>query len=285
MRTWHETILYIRTLPDFKELVEKAYFEEDLQLNVERFRKSEEYQQTLVFLKQYAPKAKTILDIGSGNGISAVALALDGYKVTASEPDPSDTVGAGAIQKLKQIYKLDELSVYQEFAENIQFPESQFDVVYVRQAMHHANVLNQFVKNLASLLKQGGILMTVRDHVIYNRKDKDWFLESHPLQKFYGGENAYTSSEYRAAIEKAGLNVEVMLKYYDSIINYFPVTKAEIDQMIERKEKEIRKKVGILSKSELFMNLYKYLIRLYRGNMLNEAQIPGRMYTFIARKG
>jgi len=34
---WHETIEYIRTCPEYKELVEKAYLEEDLPLNIERF--------------------------------------------------------------------------------------------------------------------------------------------------------------------------------------------------------------------------------------------------------
>ncbi len=95
--TWEETIKYIRTLPGYSDLIETSYFEEDLKLNVERFRSSDEYKETLLLLQQYVPGAKTILDIGSGNGISAISFALDGYKVTALEPDPSDTVGAGAI--------------------------------------------------------------------------------------------------------------------------------------------------------------------------------------------
>ena len=98
---WHETIIYIRTKPEYKFLVEKAYFEEDLPLNVERFRNEEEFKETLILLKKYAPNAKNILDIGAGNGISSVAFALAGYNVTVVEPDASDTVGAEAIRKLK----------------------------------------------------------------------------------------------------------------------------------------------------------------------------------------
>src|SRR5687768_17479935 len=128
---WEETIKYIRKKPEFCDLIEKAYFDENLQLNVERFKSSAEYKETLALLKKYNPNANTLLDIGSGNGISAIAFALDGYKVTVSEPDPSNTVGAGAVRKLKDLYGLQNLEIYEEFAENINFENELFDIVYV----------------------------------------------------------------------------------------------------------------------------------------------------------
>src|SRR5258708_18100860 len=96
--------------------------------------------------------------------------------------------------------------------------------------MHHAYYLNSFKKNLTRLIKPGGFLFTVRDHVIYNEQDKRWFLESHPLQKYYGGENAFTEMEYRLAMYQAGLEVVKVLKYYDSVINYFPITTREFNE-------------------------------------------------------
>src|SRR5690349_2199329 len=135
--TWEETIKFIRTQSEFNDLVDKAYFEEDLLLNVERFIKSEEFMETLHLIKQYQPYAKRILDIGSGNGISAVAFALEGYDVVTIEPDVSDTVGVGAIIKLKEYYKLYNLQVYEAYAEELQLPNENFDIVYSRQCMHH----------------------------------------------------------------------------------------------------------------------------------------------------
>lgn len=284
--TWEETIHHIRTQPQFSELVQKAYYEEQLELNVERFRSSEEYLETLTLIKQYAPQAIHILDIGSGNGISAIAFALDGYQVVASEPDPSNTIGAGAIRELKNYYGLTNIDVYEQFAETIDFKEQKFDIVYVRQAMHHAYDLNQFVTNIARLLKKGGILFTVRDHVIYNEADKELFLETHPLHKFYGGENAFTKEAYQTAFTEAGLSLELSLGYYDSVINYFPISKnelaIELDKQIQIHKNVLKQKLSFIGSLPFVFDLYKK-VKL-KNRILNEDSIPGRLYSFIARK-
>lgn len=276
--TWEETIQYIRTQPEFKYLVEKAYFEEDLPLNVERFRNENEYKETLKKIKKFAPYAKKILDIGSGNGISAISFALDGYEVTTVEPDPSGTIGAGAIRKLKEFYQLENITIHEAFAEEINFGNDEFDVVYARQCMHHAYDLEKFVGEMSRVLNKGGLFFTVRDHVIYDDKDKEWFLENHPLQKFYGGENAFTSEEYKNAIEKSGLTIQEELKFYDTEINYFPETK----QDIENKKSAILKNLKYKRFLKYFPNYKNRKVK----NILDysEKSIPGRMYTYIALK-
>ena len=285
---WEETIKFIRTKPEYADLVEKAYFEEDLRLNVERFKSSEEFIETLRVLKENLPQAKTILDIGSGNGISAIAFALAGYEVTVSEPDPSDTIGAGAVRALKVIYNIENLDVYQEFAENIKFDGKVFDVVYVRQAMHHAYNLPEFVKNLAGLLRPGGMLFTVRDHVIFDARDKEWFLENHPLHKFYGGENAFTPAEYETAMKNAGLTIVQSWKHFDSVINYFPMTKAEYHATPLKAEKELEAilagRVGVLARLPFVKSWYKRRLGFDVNKFFNERNIPGRMYSYLAQK-
>lgn len=285
---WEETIKFIRAKPEYKDLVEKAYFDEDLSLNVERFRSSEEYKETKTLLRNYLPSAQTILDIGSGNGISAIAFALDSYNVTVSEPDPSDTIGAGAIRKLKDYYGITNLAIHEEFAERINFTSESFDVVYVRQVMHHAYDLKEFIKNLSRLIKPGGLLLTVRDHVIYNDHDKTWFLESHPLQKFYGGENAFTEVEYKEAMEQSGLNIIKRLKHFDSVINYFPLSVKEYNESFIKKEAQIKehliKKIGLIGKLPFVLSMYKKKIGFNRNTIFDEKNIPGRMYSFIAQK-
>jgi ubiquinone/menaquinone biosynthesis C-methylase UbiE len=274
--TWEETIKYIRTKPEYKTLVEKAYFEKDIALNIERFRVSEEFLETLRLLRLHHPNAQNILDIGCGNGISSIAFALEGYHVVSVEPDNSDTIGAGAIRKMKQQYKLTNIEVYEAFAEDIAFPSENFDVVYIRQAMHHANDLNKFIGEAGRVLKCGGILFTVRDHIIFNDLDKAWFLEKHPLQKFYGGENAFTTEEYKKAMNLAGLNVLLELKFFDNVINFFPLNVKKI-----RRKKQIAHFLTLIP-TWLLNRLPKRFPNLVED--MNEKNIPGRMYSYIAIK-
>ncbi len=288
--TWEETIQFIRTKPEYKALVELAYFEADLPLNLERFRNSEEYIETKKLILQYVPltPSSNLLDIGSGNGISSAAFALDGVQVVSVEPDPSQTIGAGAIEKLKEHYQLSNLSIHQAFAEELKFPDNNFDIVYARQCMHHAYNLKQFLKECARVLKKGGLLITVRDHVVFNDADKKWFLENHPLQKFYGGENAFTSMEYKSAMVNVGLEIKQELKHFDSVINYFPLSKTEKENA-EAKSKGfadsiVKKRLGAIGKIDIFRNLaLKYVVNKL-GKVHDENNVPGRMYTFLAIK-
>lgn len=283
--TWEETIIYIRQQPEYKELVEKAYFHEDLHYNVNNFGKSVEFVETLKLIKTHQPNAKTILDIGCGNGISTINFALQGYHVTAVEPDLSATVGAGAIKILKKDYNLKNVIIHEDFAEHIKFPDDTFDVVYMRQAMHHANDLDRFLKESIRVLKPKGLLLTIRDHVIFNEDDKNWFLEKHPLHKFYGGENAYTSGEYKQAIALGGATILKELKYYDNEINYFPLSNTELIKIkqhrIAKQQDKLFKKIGVLAKLPLVWSMYKLL---FKYSALSEQLVPGRMYSYIAIK-
>jgi len=286
--TWEETIQEIRTKPEFKDLVRLAYFEADLDLNIQRFAESREFEETLKLIKQYQPNAKTIVDIGSGNGISAVNFALRNYDVISIEPDKSDTIGAGAIRISKEKHGLDNLTVYDSYAEDIQLPDSSFDVVYVRQAMHHANDLPKFIKECVRVLKPNGLLLTIRDHVVFDEKDKAWFLKSHPLQSYYGGENAFSPDQYKMAIIQAGASVEKEFKYYDSIINYFPTTALEVEKLValgnDKLKSKMKKRIGILANFPFLILLYKWFKKIDRNSILDERKIPGRMYSYIAIK-
>jgi ubiquinone/menaquinone biosynthesis C-methylase UbiE len=289
--TWEETIKYIRTKPEYKWLIENGFYEEQLELNVERFKICEEFIETKKLISSILPlnSQTRLLDIGSGNGISSLAFALDGVQVVSVEPDPSDTVGTGAIMKLKDHYNLSNLTVHQGFAEELKFPDNSFDIVHARQCMHHANDLDLFVKECARVLKKGGLLITIRDHIIYNDKDKKWFLETHSLQKYYGGENAFTLDQYKSAMIKADFEIKQILKNYDNVINFFPL-KAE--QKKKREEEYemfvsslVKRKLGVLSNIHLIRRMATLYVQKRLGGLaFDETKIPGRIYSFLVVK-
>lgn len=268
--TWEETIEYIRGQEEYEDLVRDAYFDPDLEKNVERYYSSPEYAEIKKLIARYTKSSpKKILDLGAGNGISSVAFAQDSHEVIALEPDSSKTIGAGAIQELKEKKALSTLTVIASYAEDVDFENNSFDLVFARQSMHHANELNNFIGQASRVLKPGGILFTVRDHVI-DQGQLDDFLEIHPLHKYYGGEHAYTLAAYREAFEKNGLSIELELKPYDSPINYAPFTKKEL---IERSKKfTVGIKMPFLF--PVFLKLLNWRTRHH----------PGRMYSFICRK-
>ena len=270
MKTWEETIAFIRSEETFKELVRDAYLDADLEKNVNRFYSSEEYKSTKDLITKYVPLRGAVLDLGAGNGISSIAFAMDGLKVMALEPDISETVGAGAIETLKNKRYLDNVEVISAFAEEAKLGNETFDIVYARQSMHHANELTKFIREAYRVLKPGGILITVRDHVI-NEGDLEAFLKAHPLQKFYGGENAYTLKQYLQAFRAGGFSVKEILKPYDSPINFAP---------FESKDLEARmKKLTLGIYNDI---LFKFYLRLLN---IRSRNVPGRLYSFICVKG
>ena len=287
--TWEETINSIRTKEEFATLVRDAYFDADLVANVERFRKGPEWKATLELLRQSKRQFARIVDIGSGNGISTIAFALEGYQVIAVEPDPSKTIGAGAIRELINHYNLsDRVKVVEKFGEETGLEAATFDLVYIRQAMHHASDLQAMMNECFRLLKKGGVLLTVRDHVVFDAADKMKFLEVHPLHKFYGGENAFSEAEYKRAMQNAGFEIEKVLRYYDSIINYFPLTEGQVKAMPANFDASIRrslgKRLGVLAKVPFVQLLYKKWLALRSLDAYDERRVAGRMYTFLAEK-
>lgn len=285
---WERAVISFLDDPNQRALLRDTYLGPDLIENAERFFNSDEFRETLQLIRHYRTSPSTLLDIGSGNGISAIAFARTGYQVTAVEPDPGEYVGRGAIRKLIGHYQLNQLTVVDAFGESLPFPPESFDIVYVRQAMHHASDLDRFVAEAARVLRTQGLLVTVRDHVISDAKDKALFLQTHPLHRHYGGENAYTEQEYLAAFARAGLRIKQRLRYFDSVINYAPLSAQEVKMLPSRLKQNLamllERRFGKTGRISLLQQLAYQWICLKAGGPYNERRYPGRMYSFVAEK-
>ncbi len=272
---WEDAVAWLRSQPDRQEFVRACYYDLPVATAAARYESSEEWQEALKLLPATGGRS---LDIGAGNGIVSYALAKAGWQATALEPDPSDFVGAGAIEKLSRDSNLN-IRVIQEFGERMQFDDSEFNVVYARQVMHHAHDLGQFCKEVARVLTDGGTFIGSREHVISSPKQLQAFLDSHPLHKLYGGENAFTLQQYIEAMEGAGLKVVRIFKSFDSPINYSPQTKDTISMELESRLK--RFPLGFIP-ARLLKSTFVQDVCLKILSQVDRR--PGRVFSFVAMK-
>ena len=159
--TWEQTVEMFRTDPEKSRLLYLCYLDDPLIFAARRFANSEEWESVRKFLPKTAGKA---LDIGAGRGISSYALALDGWDVTALEPDGSQVVGAGAIRNLAEESGL-KITVIEHYGEKLSFDDNTFEIVYLRQVLHHATDMPQFIREVYRVLKPGGLFIATREHV------------------------------------------------------------------------------------------------------------------------
>jgi SAM-dependent methyltransferase len=286
--SWEETVLLLQSKPEFRELLANTYLDKDLFANASRYRASEEFREILEILYSAGLKRGRLLDVGAGNGICSAAFAREGWEVTAVEPDPGMVTGRGAIARLKEDSGIGSWVIQDGTGESLPFTDGTFDVVFVRQAFHHAADLRRFAAECLRVLKPGGILLGIREHVVFNSKDKRLFFEQHPMHKHYGGENAYSLKEYLSAFEAGKGTVERVLRYFDSPVNYFPLDKKDIEKLPEMQQsaqdKRLRELAGGASAIPLIRALYRIWIKLRIGGPYDERRLPGRMYSFVVRK-
>jgi SAM-dependent methyltransferase len=274
--SWEEAVLWLRDQPDQRQLVLDAYYDDPLLKAAERYRASEEWQHICSYLRGRSGSA---LDVGAGRGIASYALAREGFRVIALEPDPGSTVGAGAIRDLARESGAN-IEVVEEFSERLPFNDDAFDVVFARAVLHHTRNLQAACKEMHRVLKPGGILVAVREHVISRQADLDNFLKQHPLHRLYGGEHAFLLSDYVDALKGGGFACISILKPLQSPINLFPHSVDTIRDMIAVKLS------GVLPIPSVWETILKS-DRLF-GMMLSVAEYvdhrPGRLYSFIAQK-
>lgn len=265
---WHDTIISIQKSDIHKDLVLDTFISSDINMNIKRYSESQEFKEIKKIIRKiYNGRKIKILDVGAGNGISSIALAKEGYHVAALEPDNSDLVGSQAIRFGANISNV-KIEIIETFFEDL--PEKYFnsyDLVFARQAMHHANSLNDFILSANKALLPGGFLFTVRDHVVSNEFQKNIFLKKHPLHKFYGGENAYTLKEYLNSFSKNSFGVEKILKPSSTAINYHPWS-------IDR----VKSKLPYFLRNIFIVKIFFLILKL-RMNFQS-----GRLYSFILRK-
>lgn len=274
--TWEDAVIWLRDQPDKRQLVLDAFYDDPLIAAAQRYFASDEWQAVSQLLRERTGRA---LDVGAGRGIASYALAHEGFRVTALEPDRSALVGAGAIRALAAEARLP-IDVVEEFSERLPFANEAFDVVFARAVLHHTRDLESACREMFRVLRPGGILVAAREHVISKEADLAQFLDQHPLHHLYGGEHAFLLDRYTAALDDAGFARVEVLSPLKSPINLFPYT---IDSLRHEIVGRLSRKIpaGPLWRTALGSNrIFKSLLSIAE----RFDNRPGRLYSFVGYK-
>ncbi|HOT92221.1 MAG TPA: class I SAM-dependent methyltransferase [Anaerolineae bacterium] len=199
---YEKIIANLRSLPNGDQIIQDNYLDEDWSAAFERFWQSAEWQNTVSILRPQS--GEWVLDYGAGRCLSSAAFARCGCRVVALDINPSSSVGLGVLyQAALQPYAI--VGVLGD-AEHMMFPPATFDIVYCREALHHAYDLAKLTKNLVSVLKPGGRFYAYGEHRHPWWSSDQKFRVRHPAVQFGVNEHSYRESVYQHCLKNAGLH-------------------------------------------------------------------------------
>jgi SAM-dependent methyltransferase len=270
-----DAIRTLRSDPVHAVTMYDSYLDGDVPKAAKRFFCSAEFQEVMKLIGQQVRGGK-VLDLGAGTGIASYAFAKSGAElVYAVEPDPSEEVGRGALEQVRNGLPIEPVDAWGEY---IPLPDNSIDVVYARQVLHHIRDLPRGISECARVLKRGGVFLACREHVVDDEKQRAIFLAKHPVHRLAGGESAYSLEEYLAAIQAAGLVIRRLLDPWDTVINAFPSVRSDAERR-QMPRNALRRKFGPLG---LIIGVLPGIDAIVWRRI--KKPIPGRMYSFLATK-
>ncbi|HEY9642512.1 MAG TPA: methyltransferase domain-containing protein [Coleofasciculaceae cyanobacterium] len=209
---------------ELHDLVYLCYKTPNFVENARRYHQSEEFQEVVAILSELGKKPEIgvhVLDFGCGNGIASYALNRMGYAVTGVDSSLGEIAGLNAARKIQNLDNSN-FNLIHSTGENLDFPDEVFDVVWIREALHHIKDLDGFLLEIKRVLKPNGILCCLRDVVIWNEDQRKFFFDTHPFHPITQDEGCYYLEEYLNAFKRTRLQIERILYPGNSVINTYP---------------------------------------------------------------
>lgn len=147
---------------------------------------------------------RVALDVATGGGHTALALAPLYGKVVASDLTPRMLAAAEAFLRERGATNV---TFERADAENLPFSDAAFDLVSCRIAPHHFARPADFVREVARVLRPGGIFLLV-DSVVPEQPALAEFLNHVEKLRDPTHVRSLTQSEWRGLAEANGLSVE-----------------------------------------------------------------------------
>lgn len=269
-----EAVQILRADPRSKQVIEDSYLSGDVHREAERFLASAEFGEVRELVGPL--EGRSILDLGAGTGIAAWAFSTSGAgHIYALEPDPSPVVGRGAISEIADEASIQILA---STGEDIPLEDETIDVVFSRQVLHHVGDMKGVLTECARVLRNDGILIASREHVVDDERELAEFLAGHPIHALAGGEHARPLHEYTEAITSAGLKLRHVIGPWESVTNAYPTVKSA-EELSDYPRAVLKEKFGPMG--DVFARIpgvpkaARYMLA---------KRIPGRMYSFVAIK-
>ncbi|WIG57632.1 MAG: SAM-dependent methyltransferase [Ktedonobacterales bacterium] len=155
-------------------------------------------------LELAAPHATDLaLDVSTGGGHTALALAPHVARVTASDLTPHMLATARRFITSRGATNVDYVVAD---AERLPFLDASFDLVTVRIAPHHYVDVARAVREMARVLTDGGRLVVI-DNIAPEDPALDTLVNAWEQRRDPSHVRAYTATEWRGFIAAAGLTV------------------------------------------------------------------------------
>jgi ubiquinone/menaquinone biosynthesis C-methylase UbiE/uncharacterized OsmC-like protein len=163
-----------------------------------------------ILLQLLSPQpTMTVLDVATGAGHTAAAVAPFVKKVTASDLAPE------MIEQTLKLFGergLINVEAVVRDVEALEFDDASFDAVTCRIAPHHFLDIEKALGEIARVLKPGGVFV-LEDSCVPEARRQDQFINH--LEKLRDPTHirSYTKKEWKAILQRAGLNVVRVRNY------------------------------------------------------------------------
>jgi len=158
--------------------------------------------------------SERVLDIGTGAGHTALALAPRVSSVVLTDPVPTMLATA---QRLFTVAGVRNAEFVEAVAERLPFPDASFDIVSTRLAAHHFDEVAAAMREVARVLRPGGVFIFV-DTLAPDDPESAAYQDEVETLRDPTHRRIYTQREWIAFCEEAGLRVaktEVVRKTHD----------------------------------------------------------------------